>query len=325
MTIQDALNFKLQATQGISMDVSSYKTSRSHLTTSADPETKRQLRGSGEILFDPELPDIGEAELIYVTPDINRAIVDTFNQVPEVQRALDLVEWGGLPSTTGIVYGIGQGLDDGSFVAGDFKDPRWVTRPEPAALYYSTVGGMLAIRLLWRSVDVKKAAMATAAAEGQNVADAAMGWAALFSLKAAGYVIGGQMRFREDGAIDPDSSSWQHVDYAPLKYVAALSAWMADVLEVEEQAADRATNRRAQRAGISPRVQVLKFRRASSAPLGGTGSSKRRHLVRGHYAKRRCGPQRANERVVYIAPHVRGGQDGDPILVPRERVFKVDR
>lgn len=89
------------------------------------------------------------------------------------------------------------------------------------------------------------------------------------------------------------------------------------VSTVSDAHLDRATRRRLARADISAsRVRIITLRRRSNTQ-GSTEAARRefhhRWIVRGHWRNQPCGPGRSITRPVWIAPFLKGPDDG-PIL-----------
>ena len=95
--------------------------------------------------------------------------------------------------------------------------------------------------------------------------------------------------------------------------------------EQETVYAPRAARRRAQRAGLVDRevsdVRLIRLRQPKRAPGETDADVERRKvdwthrwIVGGHTAWRRCGPQKRDRRLVYIAPFVKGPDD-KPLVV----------
>lgn len=97
------------------------------------------------------------------------------------------------------------------------------------------------------------------------------------------------------------------------------------VTDVREEYLPKTGQKVARRAGIPPRVTVVQLRR--SAGSRGTGESlvqwSRRWVVRGHWRWQAHGPQRAERRRIWVAPHVKG-PEGKP-LVATTHVYNVSR
>lgn len=88
--------------------------------------------------------------------------------------------------------------------------------------------------------------------------------------------------------------------------------------------ADRPTRRRAQRAGLDPNgesvrvVTLRRIHRTESAPAEGSDEHiewSHRWLVSGHWRWQRVGPGRAERRLTFVRPYVKG-PDNLPLVVP---------
>lgn len=84
--------------------------------------------------------------------------------------------------------------------------------------------------------------------------------------------------------------------------------------------ADRFTRRK-----VAPQVVVVTLRGPSlsrgEADAGAGGQWSHRWVVRGHWRRQAHGPELAQRRMVWIAPHVKG-PEGTPLIVP-QKVYRL--
>jgi hypothetical protein len=84
---------------------------------------------------------------------------------------------------------------------------------------------------------------------------------------------------------------------------------------------DRASTRRARRAGKSAEVRVVDLRHATGAGQGHGHALTKRFIVRGHWRNQAYGPRSTLRRPTWIAPHIKGPDDAP--LDTRPTVYRL--
>lgn len=110
------------------------------------------------------------------------------------------------------------------------------------------------------------------------------------------------------------------------RWVAALFRLAAqpELIEQSESVPDRATRRRAERAGHPSKVTIVRLRqrRINRPDPDDTGRHlTHRHVVEGHWKWQPYGPGRTERRYIYVAPYVRGPDGAELVLRPRVHVL----
>ena len=95
------------------------------------------------------------------------------------------------------------------------------------------------------------------------------------------------------------------------------------VADIEAMRPDRGAARRQARAGLGredPSIQIVRLRRITRDPTKAAATSDREYshqwIVSGHWRRQRVGVQRAETRLVWISPYVKGPPD-KPLVTPQ--------
>lgn len=126
------------------------------------------------------------------------------------------------------------------------------------------------------------------------------------------------------------NSPTQPVNESLTNWMIALWRIMNEPYVAEKvESPDRAASKRLKRAGMPLKaVREIRLRRAAAAQQDAVreaakGQLTRRFIVRGHWRNQACGVGRAERKMRWIAPFVKGPEDGE--WVKGQKVYRVER
>ena len=131
---------------------------------------------------------------------------------------------------------------------------------------------------------------------------------------------------------DEIPDDWNEPYYQWFRFLVAFGAWVQSTITPEDMDNPRHIRRQYTRKDQTPpTIRMIKLRgiekldehRKPAEPGNRDSKFDHRWVVSGHWRQQACGPNRSRRRPVYIAPYVKGPEDGE--LRHTQRIFKVDR
>ena len=125
---------------------------------------------------------------------------------------------------------------------------------------------------------------------------------------------------------------WNHTHNYWVRFLVAFGAWIQSTITPEDMDNPRHIRRQyTRKKQTAPTIRMVKLRgiekldehREPAEPGNRNSKFDHRWVVSGHWRQQACGPNHSRRRPLYIAPYVKGPEDGE--LRHTQRIFKVDR